>query len=132
MLTLTKKVRFCCSHKLYNPAMSEEKNLAIFGPCSRLHGHNYVLEVTVKGEPDPNTGMIMNLTELGKYIEDEIIEWVDHKNLTEDIPVFKEKLPTVENMVVVFWDKLQTVLPAGSLHKISLQETEDNRAEYTG
>jgi 6-pyruvoyltetrahydropterin/6-carboxytetrahydropterin synthase len=91
-----------------------------------------VLEVTVKGTADPHTGMIMNLNTLEKYINDEIIDWVDHKNLTDDIPVFKETLPTVENMVMIFWNKLRDVLPADSLYKISLQETEDNRAEYTG
>lgn len=131
MLTLTKKARFCCSHRLYNPVLSDEENNRLFGPCARLHGHNYVLEVTVKGTIDAQTGMIMNLTTLDRYINDEIIDWVDHKNLTEDIPQFESVLPTVENMVMIFWDRLEAVLPAGTLHRISLQETEDNRAEYT-
>ncbi len=131
MLTLTKRTRFCCSHKLYNPLWDKDKNKSVFGPCSNMHGHNYVLEVTVSGPVDNESGMIINLNTLNKIINEEIIAWVDHKNLNTDINEFKDKLPTVENMAVIFFNKLKPVLPQNSLRKITLYETDDNKAEYT-
>jgi len=96
-----------------------------------MHGHNYVLEVTVSGPVDNESGMIINLNTLNKIINEEIIAWVDHKNLNTDINEFKDKLPTVENMAVIFFNKLKPVLPQNSLRKITLYETDDNKAEYT-
>jgi len=130
MLSLTKKSRFCCSHKLYNPQWDSEKNKSVFGLCSNLHGHNYVIEVTVCGRIDEESGMIINLNELAKIIKTEITDWVDHKNLNTDIEEFKNKIPTVENMVVVFFNKLKRALPDKSLKKVTLYETEDNKAQY--
>ena len=132
MLTITKTVYFSCSHRLYVNDWDETKNHEVFGPCSRLHGHNYVLKVTVTGNPDPVTGMIINLTDLNRIIQSEIIDWVDHKNISEEIDIFRKKTPTVENMCVIFWDRLKKCLPSGCLYKIALNETENNMAEYTG
>ena len=88
--------------------------------------------MTIAAEPDPKTGMIMNLYELNTIIQREIIEKVDHRHLNHDVPIMKDILPTVENMVVVFWKILETHLPAGMLKKVKLWETENNSAAYEG
>ncbi|MCD6459273.1 6-carboxytetrahydropterin synthase [bacterium] len=132
MLTITKTVCFSCSHRLYVKDWDDQKNFEVFGQCSRLHGHNYVLKVSLKGNPDPVTGMIINLTDLNKIIKHEIIKWIDHKNISEQVDVFQTKTPTVENLCIAFWDRLQKALPPNCLYKIALNETENNMAEYTG
>ena len=92
MIYITRRLEFCASHRLYNPEFSDEKNERIFGLCNNPngHGHNYVLEVTVKGEVDPQTGMVLDLKALKKLINEEIINKVDHKNLNVDVDFLKE------------------------------------------
>lgn len=131
MLTLTKKLYFSCSHQLKNNVWTEEKNREFFGPCANIHGHNYALEVTVKGNPDAQTGMIINLHTIKEIVEKTIIQWVDHKNLNTDIELFQHTLPTIENMVTAFWDKLEAELPPGMLTKLTLYETATSWVEYS-
>lgn len=134
LVYITRKAGFSASHRLHSNALSDAENKAIFGKCNNPngHGHNYVLEVTVKGEVDPKNGMVMNLVDLKKAMEEAIINEVDHKHLNYDVPVFKEINPTAENMVVVFWKLLEMHLPKGLLHEVKLFETENNVAVYRG
>jgi 6-pyruvoyltetrahydropterin/6-carboxytetrahydropterin synthase len=135
MLYITRKVEFCASHRLCNPNFSDEQNAAVYGRCSNPHGHghNYTMEVTIKGRPDPNTGMIIDLKDLKKVIHEVIIEKVDHKNLNVDVDFLQGVIPTTENLVVVFWEILAGALPPHcQLHEIRLWETENNVAYYRG
>ena len=93
MVYITKQVHFCAAHKLYNPKWSDEENDAVFGLCANKnwHGHNFDLFVTIKGEPDPNTGFVMNFKDLKKTVKDEVLELVDHKNLNIDSTLTKEQ-----------------------------------------
>jgi 6-pyruvoyltetrahydropterin/6-carboxytetrahydropterin synthase len=134
LVYLTRRTTFSSSHRLHTPALSDEENRRIFGKCNNPngHGHNYVLEVTVRGEPDRHTGMVMNLVDLKKVMEEEVIDRVDHKHLNLDVPVFKDLVPTAEVMAVVFWKLLEQKLPGGLLYEIKLWETENNVAIYRG
>ncbi len=131
---LTRRATFSAAHRLHNPALSAEENRRIFGKCNNPngHGHNYVLEVTVKGEIDQPTGMVLNLTDLKLAIEEAILNEVDHKHLNLDVPIFQEINPTAENMAVVFWRLLERRLPSGLLYELKLHETENNVVVYRG
>jgi 6-pyruvoyltetrahydropterin/6-carboxytetrahydropterin synthase len=135
MLYITRKVEFCASHRLCNPAFTDEENFATYGQCASVngHGHNYTLEVTIKGQPSPETGMIMDLKDLKKLIEREIMERVDHKNLNVDVPFLEGVIPTTENLCICFWDLLAPHLPRGcESHELRLWETDNNLAFYRG
>lgn len=131
---LTKRVDFAASHRYWNPKWSEEKNQAVFGKCTSPygHGHNYVLEVTLEGDVDPETGMIINLYDL-KPIMNDVLKDFDHKFLNEDNPYFKELIPTTENITRVLWDLIEKRLRATAgckLHRIRLYETPDLFVDY--
>jgi len=130
--TICRKAHFNAAHRLHNPHWSKEKNLEVFGKCNSpsFHGHNFDLEVRIRGEVDPNTGFVMDLAELGILIRDEIEERFDHKNLNEDCPEFKDLLPTTEYFVKVIYDILKPKLAEGQLLHITLHETSKNSAEY--
>lgn len=130
---LTRRASFSAAHRLHSADLSEAENNAIFGKCNNPHGHghNYVLEVTVRGKVDPQTGMVMNLTDLKAAIEETIIQPMDHKHLNYDVPIFRELNPTAENMVVVFWKLLEEKLP-GLLYELKLHETDNNMVIYRG
>lgn len=134
MIYLTRKEYFCASHRLFNPKFSDEKNFAIYGKCANpnSHGHNYELEVTVFGIPDPDTGMILDLKELSEIIKREIVEKVDHKYLNIDVPFLKNVIPTAENLVKSFWNILESKIPHGKLYSLKLYETNNNYVEYRG
>ncbi len=131
---LTRRAVFSASHRLNSLALSAEENTRVFGKCNGAngHGHNYVLEVTIRAPIDPVTGMTMSLTTLKQIIESEIISRFDHKNLNLDTSEFRERNPTAENRVVVFWGLLAARLPQGTLHELKLHETENNVAVYRG
>jgi 6-pyruvoyltetrahydropterin/6-carboxytetrahydropterin synthase len=132
MVRLTRKYHFCTAHRLHSEHLSNEENIALFGKCNNPygHGHNYYLEVTVSGAPDPITGMITNITDLDQIVDKEIAEKFDHKHLNLDTEEFKDLNPTSENVAVVIWDLLSQKLP--NLFKIGLYETEKNYFEYYG
>ncbi len=131
---LTRRATFSAAHRLHSAALSEAENRELFGKCNNPHGHghNYVLEVTVHGPIDPNTGMVLNLTDLKKAMDEAIIQPMDHKHLNFDVPIFREINPTAENMAVVFWKLLEQHLSKGLLYEVKLQETENNIAIYRG
>ena len=133
---ITRRETFNAAHKLWNDSWSEEKNEEVFGRCSNKnwHGHNFVLFVTVKGIPNPDTGFVINIKTLGEIIENEVIEHIDHKNMNLDVPFLKGVMASTENVVMAIWDRLIAPIEkeGGSLVKIKLVETENNHVEYYG
>jgi 6-pyruvoyltetrahydropterin/6-carboxytetrahydropterin synthase len=134
MIYVTRRAEFSASHFYHNPDLSPEENRRVFGKCANPHGHghNYTLEVTVAGEIDPATGMVMDLKELKKLLESEVLELMDHKFLNKEVPAFATKLPTTENIAVEIWKLVEPKLRMGKLHRIRLYETPDLYAEYYG
>jgi len=135
MVYLTRLEHFNAAHKLYNPAWSVEKNEQVFGPCANenWHGHNYELFVTIKGDPDPDTGFIYDVKKLGLLIKEHVIEKVDHRNLNIDVDFMKGKMCSTENLATGIWNELKKNLPAGiQLHSIKLYETPRIYVEYFG
>lgn len=134
MIYLTRKERFNAAHKLSNPEWSDEKNLEIFGKCSNKnwHGHNYTLLVTVKGNPNPETGFVMNVKKLSKIIQEEVLEKIDHRNLNLDVDFMKGIIPSSENITMAIWNQLKPHINDCELHCIRLYETEFIYTEYYG
>ena len=134
MVYLTRRVSFSASHRLWSNQLTEAENFAIYEKCANPngHGHNYVLEVTLLGMPDPQTGMVVNLTELKGAMNEQVVKWVDHKHLNFDVPWLEGCIPTTEVLAIKFWERLADVLPAGMLHEVKLHETENNSASYRG
>ncbi len=133
MIFVTRKEHFSSSHKLENPALSDERNDEIFGKCNHFHGHNYYIEVTLQGEPDKDSGYVMDLKMLKKILMNEVIDIVDHQFLNE-LDIFKGIIPTTENMVFVFWKLLEPKVKTDncSLYSIKLYETDKNYVTYFG
>ena len=135
MVYLTRAEHFNAAHKLYNPSWSKEKNDEVFGKCANdnWHGHNYELFVTVKGEPDPDTGFLVDAKKLSIIINHYIIEKLDHRNLNLDVDFMQGKMCSSENLVIEIWKQLQPNLPANiQLHCIKLYETPRIYVEYFG
>ncbi len=135
MLYLTRRETFNAAHRLYNHHWSEEQNDAVFGKCANKnwHGHNYVLYVTVKGEPDPETGFIINVKELSQIIKETVVDRLDHTNLNLDVTFIPENIhPTTDNLARIIWNQLEPHIVGCQLHSIKLQETENIYAEYFG
>ncbi|HLA64099.1 MAG TPA: 6-carboxytetrahydropterin synthase, partial [Rhodothermales bacterium] len=132
---VTRRITFNAAHRLHNPARSDEWNRATFGKCNHphWHGHNYVLEVTVAGEPDPETGYVIDLAALKTILEARVVDDLDHRNLNLDVPWLEGMLPSTENLAVAIWGRLADHLPGPArLAEIRLQETENNSAVYRG
>lgn len=134
MVYLTRRTTFSAAHRLWSHFLSEKENYAVYDKCANPngHGHNYVLTVTVHGAPDPQTGMVMNLTDMKKIINEQVIEWVDHKHLNHDVPWLEGVIPTAEMLAIKFWERLEHSFPPGMLYEVTLQETENNIATYRG
>jgi 6-pyruvoyl-tetrahydropterin synthase len=134
MVYVTRKAMFSAAHRLYNPTFTDEQNDAIFDKCNNPfgHGHNYVLEVTLCGLPDPATGYVIALKVLKKIIDEQVVDHVDHKHLNYDVEFLRGVIPTVENLCVVFWKRLVHALPSGTLFSVRLHESDSNSAEYRG
>ncbi len=134
MIYLTRKAEFSASHYYHNPALSPEENQRLFGKCNNPngHGHNYLLEVTVKGEVDGRTGMVMDLKELKEVLNREVMEVLDHRSLNHEVPAFASRLPTTENIAIEIWRMLEGKLPSGRLHRVRLYETQDLCVDYYG
>ena len=131
-VTLTRVYHFSAAHELANPALSREANVALYGACCRPHGHNYYLEVSVAGVPDPLTGMAVDLAALDERVERLILDHVDHRKL-EEAPALAGVITTGESLARAFWRVLApAVAPAGSLRSVSVVETAKNRFEYRG
>lgn len=132
MQFLTKTFYFCAAHQYGHDDWSAEKNAKVFGDDVKVHGHNYTLEVTVKGEIDPDTGFIIDLGHLKEVVEQNIIHIMDHAQIEKDIPWFKEKQPSSENMVVFIWETIEAKLTEAQLHRIRLIETPTIKTDYYG
>jgi 6-pyruvoyltetrahydropterin/6-carboxytetrahydropterin synthase len=128
---VTRRETFSAGHTLFNPKYSEGRNREIFGKCSNPsgHGHNYVLEVTLRGEPDDETGFVFDLSELSSLLWKLVLDDVDHHNLNTDVDWLRGVIPTTENLANAFWDRLDPNLPAGMLHSVRVRETEKNWVE---
>jgi 6-pyruvoyltetrahydropterin/6-carboxytetrahydropterin synthase len=131
---VTRRVHFSAAHRLHSPALSDEENRRIFGLCNspNWHGHNYELDVTVEGSPDPVTGYVVDLGVVREAAES-VIGDLDHRNLNLDVPWLADIIPSTENLVVAIWERLKPRLPAGgTLVRLVLWETPRNSAEYSG
>ncbi len=134
VIYVSRKETFSASHRLFNKNLSDEENQKIFGKCSNPngHGHNYVLEVIIQGEPDPSTGYVIDLKLLKTIIRENVINKVDHKNLNLDVDFLKDIIPTTENIAAGIWKQLKDKIPSGRLYSVKLYETEKNFVEYKG
>lgn len=134
MIYVTRQLKFSSAHRLYNPEYSETMNEDVFDKCNNYHGHghNYTLEVTVAGVPNPETGYLIDLKKLKRIMDENIIQKVDHKHLNFDVPFLKGIIPTVENLVYIFWQILNDKINEGKLYKIKLYETDTSFVEYYG
>ncbi len=130
--TICRKAHFNAAHRLHNPNWTDEKNQEVFGKCNNpfYHGHNFDLEVRIRGEVDQETGFIMDMAELGQIIKREIEQRFDHKNLNLDCPEFANILPSTENFAKIIYDYLKAVLPQQHQLHITLHETSKNSVEY--
>ena len=128
MLILKRSFSFSASHRLFNPKLSDERNLAIYGKCAGIngHGHNYKLEVALTGSIDEETGMLFNLQTLKELVEKSIIQDLDHKHLNFDVSWLEGKIPTTEILVEAIWQRLEEKLDPGLLHSMTIWETEKN------
>jgi 6-pyruvoyltetrahydropterin/6-carboxytetrahydropterin synthase len=124
---LTRKIEFSASHLYHNPGFSPEENRRIFGKCNNPHGHghNYTLEVTVAGEPDLVTGMVLDLKELKEILEREVMQRMDHRHLNYEVPELAGQIPTSENIARVIWQLLEPKITQGKLHHVRLYESPD-------
>ena len=132
--TVARRVHFNAAHRLHNPARPEAWNRETFGPCNNpnFHGHNYELEVEVEGEIDPETGYVLDVGILKRLVDETITAELDHKNLNLDVPWFRDRIPSAENIAVFCWERLAPCIPRGRLSRVRLWETPRNYVDYTG
>jgi len=135
-MLLTRRIDFSASHTCSNPNLSEAENLALYGAGANPHGHghNYVLEVTLEGEPDPVTGMVVDLKDVKRILEQQVVEPMDHRHLNREVPPFDQIVPTTENFAVELWRRLEPRFRAtpARLRNLRLYETEDLFVDYEG
>lgn len=131
---ITRQVHFNSAHRLHNPTKSQRWNVEKYGLCTNphWHGHNYVLEVTVRGQPNPETGYVLDLAELKRILHTAVVDKCDHRNLNTDVPFLRGVIPSTENLVIAFWHEIEPRLPAGKLHRVRLYEMPRNFVEYCG
>ncbi|XP_053269602.1 6-pyruvoyl tetrahydrobiopterin synthase [Pleuronectes platessa] len=131
---ITRIQSFSACHRLHSIHLSDEENKKVYGKCNNPHGHghNYKVEVTIRGKIDRVTGMVMNLTDLKRCIEDVIMTPLDHKNLDKDVPYFASVVSTTENVAVYIWDNMVKALLPNLLYEIKIHETDKNIVVYRG
>jgi 6-pyruvoyltetrahydropterin/6-carboxytetrahydropterin synthase len=129
MVQVGRRESFNAAHRLYDPDLSDDQNKRLFGKCVNLHGHNYLLEVTVAGGIDPASGYVVDLKRLSDIMSRRVIRDVDHRNLNTDVPWLSGLIPTAENLALTFWERLRPELPAGRLRTVRVWETDKNWAE---
>ena len=134
MPLITKEYKFCAAHQYWNNNWSKEENLDVFGKDVKIHGHNYILRVTVSGKINHDSGFLVDLKWLNTIIEDKIIDVLDHSQIDKDISYFRDKTPSTENLVVFIWNILNPYFDdkTSELHKIFLRETPTIYTEYYG
>lgn len=134
MVFLTRKAEFSASHYYHNPEFTPEENRRVFGKCNNPngHGHNYTLEVTVRGQVDSRSGFVVDLKELKEIMNREVIEALDHRFLNKEVPEFAKAIPTTENLAISIWQRLKPKLKLAELHRIRVYETPDLFVDYYG
>jgi 6-pyruvoyltetrahydropterin/6-carboxytetrahydropterin synthase len=132
-IALGRRYRFAASHRLHSDKLSDEQNWRVYGKCNNPygHGHNYVVEILVSGKVDAATGMIVNLADLDGFVEREVIDVFDHKSLNEDVPAFREQVPTTENVCIEIFQHLKH-FPLAKIERVRVEETSNNAFEYAG
>lgn len=133
-VTVSRRLHFSAAHRVHNPAMSDEENRRIFGKCNNpnWHGHNYVLDVSVRGAVDDRTGYVIDLSRVKEIVNREVIDKVDHRNLNVEVDFLRDTIPTTENIVIAFWRVLEPALRPARLTRLVLWETVNNYVEYDG
>ena len=130
---ITKQFKFCAAHKYWNSNWSDEKNKEIFEDDVRTHGHNYLLDITIKGQASKESGFIINISDLKKVVDKHVLGYLDHSQIQKDIDWFKDKQPSTENLVIFIWNQINSYIPdGGKLFKIKLRETPTIYTEYYG
>jgi len=134
MVYLTRKAEFSASHYYHSPHFTAEENRRVFGKCNNPHGHghNYTLEVTVKGEVDGRSGFVVDLKQLKEIMHREVIEVLDHRFLNKEIAEFQDRIPTTENLAVSIWNRIKPKLDLAALHRVRVYETPDLFVDYYG
>jgi 6-pyruvoyltetrahydropterin/6-carboxytetrahydropterin synthase len=130
---LGRRYRFAASHRLHSPRLSDEENVRLYGKCNNPlgHGHNYVVEISVSGEIDRATGMIVNLADLDGFVEREVLDAFDHRSLNDEVSVFRTEVPTTENLCREIFRRLWA-FPQAKLERVRVEETSNNSFEYAG
>tara|TARA_B100000029_G_scaffold3580_1_gene4266 strand:- start:895 stop:1305 length:411 start_codon:yes stop_codon:yes gene_type:complete len=130
---ITKQFKFCAAHKYWNPSWDENKNYAVFGDDVKVHGHNYVLDITITGPINPDSGFIFDIQELKTIVEKNVLNKLDHSQIQEDIQWFEGKQPSTENLVLFIWESIVShIKNPAKLYKIKLRETPTIFTEYFG
>ena len=131
---LTRKAEFSASHFYHNPEFTPEENRRIFGKCNNPHGHghNYTLEVTVKGPVDARSGFVVDLKDLKEILNREVLDAFDHRFLNKEVPEFFQAIPTTENLAIAIWNRLKTKLHVAELHRVRVYETTDLFVDFYG
>mgnify|MGYP000588475601 CR=1 FL=1 len=129
---ITKKYHFCASHKYGNDNWSEEKNLEVFGKDFNTHGHNYILEVSVQGPINPETGWLTDLQTLNKIVKESVVNILDHSQIELEVDWFKNKQPSSEEILIWIWNQLDSKIKEGNLYKLRLVETHSIHTDYYG
>ncbi len=134
MVYLTRKCEFSASHYYHNPDFTAEENQRRFGKCNNPHGHghNYTLELTVKGEVDATTGFVMDLKDLKEILNREVLDVMDHRFLNKEVPEFAKEIPTTENIAISIWKRVGPKLKIAQLYRVRVYETPDLFADYYG
>lgn len=132
-IELGRRYRFAAAHRLHNAQLSAAENERVYGKCNNPHGHghNYTLEIRVSGGVDPATGMIANLADLDQFVQREVLDAFDHRSLNEDVPAFRETVPTTENLCIEIFQRLKS-FPKAKLETVRVEETSNNSFEYAG
>jgi 6-pyruvoyltetrahydropterin/6-carboxytetrahydropterin synthase len=133
-VTITRRLHFSAAHRVHNPALSDAENQRLFGKCNNpnWHGHNYILDVSVKGALDEKTGYVVDLSRIKEIAEQHVVSKVDHRNLNIEVDFLKDTIPTTENFVVAIWRVLEPALKPAQLTRLVLWETVNNYVEYDG
>ncbi len=134
LVTVTRRLTFNAAHRVHNAALSDEENARLFGKCNNPngHGHNYTLDVSVRGPIDERTGYVLDLGVLRQVVEERVVNRIDHKHLNLDVDFMRGVNPTSENIVVAIWRELEPAVRPGTLVRLVLWETPNNYVEYTG
>jgi 6-pyruvoyltetrahydropterin/6-carboxytetrahydropterin synthase len=134
VVTVTRRLQFNAAHRVHNPALSDEENDRLFGKCNNpnWHGHNYTLDVSVRGAVAERTGYVLDLGVLKKIVEERAVNFIDHKNLNLDVAFMRGVIPTSENIIVAIWRELEPAIRPATLARLVLWETPNNYVEYTG